>query len=429
MQEKLQKYSLTESEYRAWRQQIRDCVSGPPRVHFVQLDNRSRFSDEIIRELITIRPGETLDLEQLDGDLRQIYGLGFIREATYSVVVQNGKQGIQITVHNDERGTQFIETGLDLSFSQRGTVFNLRGGYLNAGLDERGSEFRALAQVGESPGLFVDYFRPLDDELKYNFRPGISVFRRPLLIYTDEGDAVSEIVLDEIGAAVTIGREFGRYAGLYAGYTRYTGEIDITVGDPTIEEIDFDGAEFYLELLFDQLDDRYLPTKGWYSAIKYTRSSEKLGADTSFDQLEAGFVYSKSFGLHNIIMAGQFNTSLDDDIPPYAWYTGGGFLNMSGFEPNSLVGSHFGHLTLGYRYQVGKSGFLPGYAGMTLEYGNVAFERDDVFSDGLINGSVYFAYGSPLGPIYLGAGWSEEFSALYFVRVGALFGPRALGRR
>jgi len=429
MQEKLQKYSISEADYHAWREQVDRCVDGPPQVHFVELDNQSRFSDEVILELITIEPGNRLDLDQLDHDLRQIYGLGFIRQARYSIVEQDGQQGIEITVMQDERGTQFIETGLDMSFSGRGTEINIRAAYLNTGLDDRGSEFRAMVQFGESPGLFADYYRPLDNALKYSIHPSLSVFSRPLLIFDQQGHALAEIELDEIGGAVTFGREFGRYAALRAGFTRYKGNMDITVGNPDLIPFSFDGAELFLELNFDRLDDRYLPSNGWYSQLKYTRSSESLGADAAFEQFEFNVLVSKSFGLHNFVIGGQFNTSLEDDVPIYALFTGGGFWNMSGFEPNSLIGPHYGHLLTGYRYQIGKSGFLPGYAGATLEYGNAAIERADVFSNGRINGSFYLAYSSPLGPVYLGIGWSEQRSAIYFLRLGSVFGPRALGRR
>ena len=102
---------------------------------------------------------------------------------------------------------------------------------------------------------------------------------------------------------------------------------------------------------------------------------------------------------------------------------------MSGYEANSLVGPHFGSVLAGYRYQVAKSGFLPGYVGMTLEYGNATQERSEIFSEGLVNGSFYFGYSSPLGPIYVGVGWSEDRSALYFLRLGSTFGARSLGRR
>ncbi len=102
---------------------------------------------------------------------------------------------------------------------------------------------------------------------------------------------------------------------------------------------------------------------------------------------------------------------------------------MSGYEPGSLIGPNYGTLLAGYRYQVAKSGFLPGYVGMTLEYGNAAEERSEIFSDGLLNGSVYLGYKTPLGPIYLGLGWSEDRSAIYFLRLGSLLGARGLGRR
>jgi NTE family protein len=125
----------------------------------------------------------------------------------------------------------------------------------------------------------------------------------------------------------------------------------------------------------------------------------------------------------------QYNTSLDDIVPVYALYSGGGFMNMSGFEPNSLIGSQFGSILAGYRYQVAKSGFLPGYVGTTLEYGNASDKRSEIFSNGIINGSVYLGYRSPLGPVYLGVGWSEHRSAIYFIRLGSIFGSRSLGRR
>jgi len=429
MQYQLQKYSLSESEYRAWRQQINNCLDGPPQVHFVHLNNQSRFSDEVILELITIKPGETLDLAQLDHDLRQIYGLGFIRQARYSVVNQDGQQGIEISVFQDERGKQYIETGLDMSFSSRGTDFNIRAGYLNTGLDDRGSEFRAMVQFGESPGLFVDYYKPLDDGLKFSFEPSFSYFSRPLLIFDPEGHALAEIELDEIGGAIAFGREINRHAKFSAGFSRYAGKMDITVGNPEISPFSFDGAEVFAEFDYDRLDDRYLPTRGLLAGLRYTYSTESLGADIGFNQLELSLFASHTFGLHNLIWGGQFNTSLDENLSIYSWYTGGGFLNMSGFEPNSLLGQHFGMVLAGYRYQIGKSGFLPGYAGMTLEYGNATQKRSEVFSEGLLNGSVYLAYSSPLGPIYLGVGWSEQRSAIYFLRLGTVFGPRSLGRR
>lgn len=429
MQDQLRQFSLPETEYRAWRQSLVSCIHSQPQVQFVHLDNQSRFSDAVIRELISIQPGKPLDLEQVNRDLSRIYGLGFIRQARFNIVEEEGQQGINITVRQDERGTQFIESGLDLNFSGRGTDFNIRAGYLNTALDDRGSELRVVAQFGETPGVFSDYYRPLNDGLKYSVNPSIGIFRRPLLVYDDQGNALAEVELDEAGAAVTLARDLGRYARLSAGVTRYAGSMDITIGEPGLEPFSFNGAELFAKFELDRLDDRYMPTRGTLSNVKYTYSSEDLGADAAFEQVEAAFFGTHTFGPHNLMLGAQFNTSLDEEVPIYAWYTGGGFLNMSGFDPNSLVGPHFGQLMAGYRYQLGPAGFLPAYVGMTVEYGNATWDRADVFSDGLLNGSIYLAYNSPLGPIYFGVGWSEHRDPVYGLMMGTIFGPRSLGRR
>jgi NTE family protein len=429
MQDQLQQYALSESDYRAWRQQINRCVEGPPKVNFITVDNHSRFSDEVIASLITVKPDEPLDLDQLDRDLRQIYALGFIRQARYAIVERDGLQGIEVSVFPDERGSHFIETGMDLSFGDLDTYLNIRAGYLNPGLDDRGSEFRAIAQIGETRGIFLDYYRPLDNRLRYSFEPRIYILRRPLLVYDDNGSALAGIDLDEWGGSLALGRDFKRYAKFSVGLNRYAGNLDIRIGYPEVQPFDFNGGELFAELKYDRLDNRYLPTRGLYSELRYTDSMKNLGADSSFDQLEFSLFGSNTFGFHNFLWGGRYLTSLDDEVPIYALYTAGGFLNMSGYEPNSLIGSHYGFLLAGYRYQVAKSGLLPGYLGMTVEYGGTAEDRDDIFSDGRLNGSFYFGYKSPLGPIYMGLGWSEDRNAVYFIRLGTILGSQNLGRR
>lgn len=436
LDEKLKKFSLSEAEYLRWREQIEGCVlNGDPDVHFVQLDNQSRFSDAVVSELINIKAGEPLDEKQLEYDIRQIYGLGFIRQASYDVIDKDDQQGIEIHVLEDSRGTQFIETGIDFSSSLRGTEFNIRAAYLNTAMDDRGAEFRAMVQLGESPGLFVDYFKPLDDGLRYSVRPSLFAFSRPLLVFDAAGDAVAEINVKEAGGSITFGREFKRHLAVFGGYSRYIGSLDVEVGPPGLPSDNFNGAELFTGVIYDRLDDRYLPSKGSFAQIKYTYSDEKLGADANFTQLELSYFASKTFGLHNLIWGGQYNASFADDIdtdgaiPDYAWFTGGGFLNNSGFDPNSLIGPQYFHVLLGYRYQVGKSGLLPGYVGTTLEYGNAAFDKNELWEEGFLNGSVYMAYGSPLGPIYLGIGWSDDRSPIYFLRMGSVFGSRSIGSR
>ncbi|MEJ2535324.1 MAG: BamA/TamA family outer membrane protein [Gammaproteobacteria bacterium] len=239
---------------------------------------------------------------------------------------------------------------------------------------------------------------------------------------------MAQAEIEEVNGRVRFGREFGNRALAWLGVSRYFGEVQPQVG-PQFPALDFDGGEWTAGLEYDHLDNLFLPREGALAGIRYIRSTEALGADQDFEQVLVNGLVAGSRGRHSALAALRFNTTLDDDAPVYAVFTGGGFLNMSGFEPAELSGQHFGVATLGYRYQVGRSGFLPGYVGGTVEYGNAAQDRDDVFGDGLWNGSLYFAYDTPIGPLYLGWGWSEDRSGLLFLRLGAILGSEAIGRR
>jgi len=426
--EELASYAVTEAEYARWRTRLERCVAGAPTLQFVEIDNRSRFSDAVIEELIDFEPGQSLDLEQLDENLRQIHGLGFIRTASYSIVEEDGRQGLRILVLQDDRGTDFIETGLTVAASGRGSIINLQVGYLKTDLDERGSEFRAVVQAGDDVGLLTDVFKYLDDRRAWSVNPYAFASRRDLLIFDPDGRALSQARVSEAGAGLRFGREFGRHGFLGVGLRSFTGEGEIRIGIPS-PGVDFDGGEWALTAIWDRLDDLYLPTRGARARLDYIQSADWLGSDDDYTQMLANLSTSKTWGPHNLLFTARYNVTLDGEAPLYALYTGGGFLNMSGFEPNELVGQNFGVVGAGYRYRVVDSGFLPGYLGGTVEYGNAAPDRDDLFREGILNGSLYFAYDTPVGPLYFGWGWNEDRRGLIFLRLGALIGSESLGLR
>ncbi len=62
-------------------------------VQFVKLDNRSRFTDAVIRERLHIPLGKPLDTAELDQDIQQIYALGFLDIVRYDMIDENGKSG------------------------------------------------------------------------------------------------------------------------------------------------------------------------------------------------------------------------------------------------------------------------------------------------------------------------------------------------
>lgn len=429
MEQALRGLTVSEKQYKTWRRSVRNCVSGPPEIHFVKLNNQSRFSDEVIRGLITSNTGSPLDTVQLNRDLAQIHALGYIRSALYRVEEIDGQQGVVINIQPDQRGTDFIETGLEVTGNSQGSSIDLKAAYLKTDLDQRGSEFRGAVQLGNDQGVLAELYMPVEDELRWIFKPGIKGSRRDLTVFDDFGNALGVWELEEYSVELAFGREFGRHAGIFLSASSYAGNAQVQVGDPLQDNFRFHGGEWALGAVYDRLDNRYLPSTGSFAQFSYVVSDKNLGADAEYEQIQLSLFSAVTRGRHTAWFGTQFNTTLDDNAPIYGLYTGGGFLNMSGFEQDELVGQHLGFSMLGYRFELGKTGILPAYAGLTLEYGNAAIRRGDVYGKGIFNGSFYLGYDSPLGPLYLGLGWSENHSGLLFLRLGSLLGARSIGRR
>ncbi len=425
---RLTPYALDSKSYGEWRSGINRCRSEPGDLQFVRLENNSRFSDEVLMEKIRIQAGQSVNYEELDRDIARIYGLGFIRTAQYRIVEENGETGVVIEVEQDKRGLDFIETGLNISSGPRGSNLDLKAAYLKTDLNKRGAEFRGAIQVGEDAGLLAELYMPLDNRLRWILQPNITATRRDIQAWDESGNLLAIVEAADYGTQISFGREFGRHAGLFGSVARYAGKLDLRVGSPGFDPYRYDGGEWSIWGLYDRLDNRYIPSEGSIIRARYVSSRENLGADQEFEQLELAFFSAFTRGAHTAWIGSRFDYSFQNDLPIYALYTGGGFLSMSGFQRDELIGANFGMSLLGYRYRLTQSGFLPGYVGMTVEYGGASDRASDVYSDGTLNGSVYFAYDTPLGPMYLGYGWNEAQSGLFFLRFGTILGDQNIGR-
>ncbi|MGI9283798.1 MAG: BamA/TamA family outer membrane protein, partial [Pseudomonadales bacterium] len=183
-----------------------------------------------------------------------------------------------------------------------------------------------------------------------------------------------------------------------------------------------------LQAQYDRLDDRYFPSSGSLADIEYANYRDELGSDDEFEQIRATAFHAWTVDRHTYMGGLRYNTTLDDDAPVQNEFSAGGFTQLSGFKENERNGQHFGMVFGGYRYKFSESALLPAYIGTTLEYGNAVADRDDIFSDGIFNGSLYFGYRSPLGPVYIGYGYEEDGGGNYFLRVGNVFGRSSISR-
>ena len=419
--------SLSETDYAGYRATILERAPSPPVITFVELDNDSQFDDQLILRQLNIESGQPLNEAQLEADIRLIYGLGFLEMVRYEIVEKDGRKGLALHVRQDSRGSRYLEWGLDLFTDDVSNGFNLRLGYLKTDIDGLGSELRLAGQLGTERMIVADLYKYVDRRAKTFVLPRLFAENRQFTEYRDD-EPVATHRVSQYGADLALGREFSRHAAVSAGVRTLRGKVTTQIGDPLLDEGSFDGGEYFLDFTYDRLDDRYFPDNGNFARLSYVGSTEALGADFEFGQAIAQGLTARTFGRHTLLAGIGVRATVDGTAPGYAVVPGGGLFQLSGYNRGQIAGQNFGIALASYQYRIVRSRLLPGRLGMSLEYGGVTDDWEDLFQDGVFHGSLFAGFNTPIGPAYLGYGFGEEGASRWFLRFGQVFGSTSIIR-
>jgi NTE family protein len=420
--EALQRLSVSEDQYARYRAR-HVGKTAPPVIDFIRVVNRSRLADELIRSRVTIKEGEPLDTARLEQDIGFIYGLDVFETVRYEIVREEGKTGLVIHATEKSWGPNYLQFGLELADNFEGDNFyNFGISYLRTAINPLNGEVRLALQIGQEPGGFAEWHQPLDPLSRYFTSAQILAGRQNFSVFNDDGDVIADYRVRRTGFDLAFGREFGTWGEGRVGYRRHSGEAEVRVGDPGLEDYEFDLAQLYLRLSLDEFDNLYFPSEGNRGVVEYAAAGEGYGSDNDFDQLHFRYAHAFPWGRNTLAAGLNYDTTLDGEAPIESQFRAGGFLRLSGFNPNELNGQHYGQITLLYHRRLTEMQVLPTYAGFSLEYGNVWQDEDDIsLGDGIWNGSVFLGAWSILGPLYVGLGSAEGGRYTAFLYLGPVF--------
>ena len=108
------------------------------------------------------------------------------------------------------------------------------------------------------------------------------------------------------------------------------------------------------------------------------------------------------------------------------FYSLGGFFNLSGLAPFSLLGPNYAIARAIYFRKIGSGGEgffdFPAYIGASLEIGNTWARRSEIsYASAHKDGSVFLAFDTFLGPVYLGTGYDQTGNSGYYLFLGRTF--------
>ena len=423
----LARLSQSTSDFHHRRDDLRSPDSeGQWIVYFIEIDNDSGLSEDVLRSHLTIQPGDPFDAEVLKKDIGRIYGLDVFQQVDYEIVSKEGKSGIRITVKAKEWGPDYVQFGIGLEGDSTGNAtFNLGAGITRTAMNALGGEWRTEIQIGETPRIQTYFYQPLNAAGRYFVEPLFQYTEYNLPVY-DGDQQLSSLRVKDGKFAFAAGRQFGNWGELRLGYSAGWGQTKVRVGEPE----DFPTGSYtksgaFMQFSVDTLDNVYFPHLGNRSTIDYYASIKDLGADRNYQTLSATGSLPFTWGSHTVIGRLIAEGTLSGDPEVSDLFSRGGFLNLSGLERRQITGRYSGLGELVYYYRVDDATVvltLPTYVGGSLEIGGAWYDRSDITFDSLIPaGSLFVGLDTFLGPFYLAGGMAEGGNYALYLSLGAAY--------
>ena len=420
---RLASFSVPTDRYAASVQARPQAAAGHPVVEFVRLENETDYADEMLLSQVPIPIGEPLDTARVQARLLRAYGLGTLSSITYEVVREDGRTGVVLHARPKPQGPNYLQVGLTLNTDFEGTFeSNLRAAVLFSPLTRLGAEGRISVTIGSEPALEGEYYHPLDIA-NHNLLYARLGYENPNIhVFNANGENVATYDVRAIELELRAAHEFGNYGAATIGVQRASGRAKVEIGDPLLEEFDFEQGNLFASMTIDRLDSLFFPRNGYYGLLGYTISRDWLGSDSEFDQVDFDTIGAKSFGKHAVQFGARYHATTSGTLPIQSRYRLGGRSRLSGFRLNELTGQHYALLLAGYTYQLAEFFGRSALVGGTIEYGNAWERREDMaFDDGILNASVYTGFDSWLGPMLFGIGWREDGDGVVFLEIGKPF--------
>jgi NTE family protein len=405
----------------AWAEHItrqRRRPREPMTIDRVRVENTAPVGDAIVRHALSLKPEETYEPEFLLADLMQLHSLRYFGIIGYRIEGDDGDRELVITTPPRPSGRGSVQAGFGFSDDFSGNIgYTLSARHQLLAVNRRGGEWQNVLQLGTVALFESRFYQPLDSGMHWFVEPSVRL-RRELADLWVDGRPVVEYEIEDVAAGFSAGRVLGRWGELRA--TAFTGEVKGSprIGDPSFPSDEERRGGFNLGFTVDTVDQVAFPRRGVEAHAYYERSSETLGAENDTDLASARVGYSMSFGNNTLTPYLEYGENFASTLDYLNLFKLGGLGRLSGLGDNELLGEKLALARLLYYYRLTNfraAGFrVQLYAGASLEAGNVYAREESITGSSLLTAwSLFVGADTPLGPVFLGFGRSEDRDRFY----------------
>lgn len=399
-------------------------------INEIVFENQSKVSLNLLTETLAIKPGQAVSKDELNEALKRIYSLNKFERVDAEFVEGEDGRILTVTTKAKSWGPNYFQLGFnweDDFNSESAISFDMA--YTMTDLTFNGGEWRNEVKLGIEKLFATEFYQPLDRDQQFFSRARYQYDTRDWDLY-DNNNRILTFDKKTHTIELGVGYNYTLQGMIEVGLVAEEGSI---VNDAWLtQDLDFSSYGAYFRFGYDSLDSISFPTSGNRVTLNVYVRNEDFN-DTIDDnqnqysvQIEADWKGALSVGNHAFVGKASIATNNNDGLNMLHLSELGGFLNLSGYHKDSIMGAHKVFGAFIYQYDLGRDALgmtdYPLYLGWSLEAGNVWDERTDVtLTDLIYASSLYIGTDTSMGPAALGFGITDLGDKSFYLFVGKNF--------
>jgi NTE family protein len=392
-------------------------------IDLVQVVGLERANANEVKRTVEIKAGDPVDFKKLDAGISRVFGTGYFERVNYSLLNDENLQILRINAREKQWGPNYLRVGLSLAADTVGEGrFNLLVRSQQTQFNEAGAEWRNDVQIGRDRRFASRFFQPFGAGSFVNVSPGVEIARRPVDLFFD-GKRIAQYDVSSNAYTIDFGADINRNSIARIGLVGGRDKATLAIGPSGLfGNVSSKQGGIRLRAIYDNQDDLNFPREGRVFSVDYLASMTGLGATDNYRRLEANYSDQLSFGRHTIGLAARYGRAYNNPLSLFDQFSLGGFLQLSGYRPNELLGDRmtFGRLSYSQRLPLTQS-FLGSrvFAGVSIEAGKISepFQSTDEARSRTSLG-VYLGADTALGPLYFGYGRARDRGSIFYFFLG-----------
>ncbi|MFQ3313566.1 MAG: NTE family protein [Colwellia sp.] len=396
----------------------------PKHIIDIKIRNNSKVENDIISLHFAVKLGEELSKEALDLAIDRVYALDKFEQVT--VEFNDTVQGRTLILHTQAKswGPNYFDFGFNLKtdFSER-SITSINMSYLMTEFTSNGGRWLNELELGWETLLASEFYQPINRKQDLYSRVRVSFAQDKW----EKTRLRPELRNDYYLGKFALGYNYSFKGIIELGAVVESG--DLSLDEIGTDDFDYETYGSFLTFGYDTLNSINFPTDGNKLLIEMQwltdKYSPKLTAAEHDKTLAFTFDWRGAIGFRGHTFVGITSFVTIDNETDFSVHVTelGGFLNLSGYQEDALIGVHKVFAAVVYQYDLGRdvlggSG-LPIYLGTSLEMGNVWAVDETVKYSNLINsGSIYLGTDTSFGPAVLGIGFATGGEYSFFLSVG-----------